>query len=161
MKVRNSHHAIANVFVFLLLGLFAVMGTVEVLFGALSYRSIVARSETDSVQWLVSSTIRHKVRAADRAGQIAVETLDGVDVLVLGDPDNQCVTYLYTCDGELRELYLEAGEPFDPEMGEMIRDGVAGFSLWMDGQELTIEIQEELGNDQHITMMLYAAGGAV
>ena len=41
-------HAISGVFVFLLLGVFAVLAVVTVLLGAYSYRNISARADMDN-----------------------------------------------------------------------------------------------------------------
>ena len=62
MTKGNHSHPIAGVFVFLLLGLFAVFSTLMVLTGAKAYRGTVDRSDAHNRARIASSYIRSMSR---------------------------------------------------------------------------------------------------
>ncbi|MBR7189025.1 MAG: DUF4860 domain-containing protein [Clostridia bacterium] len=72
---RVQHH-MQGVFVFVLLGLFAVMSTLMVLLGAQMYRGTVDRSEANNDYRVLNAYVRSMLRAEDGAGAVAVEVFD-------------------------------------------------------------------------------------
>ena len=69
----KSTHAISGVFVFLLLGIFAVFSTVMVLMSAKAYKGMVDESALHNSVRVASSYIRTMLRGNDESGVLKVE----------------------------------------------------------------------------------------
>ncbi len=78
---RLKTHAISGVFVFLLLGIFAVLSTVTVLFGANAYKSSSDRTASLNTERILSSYVRSMVRAADEADAVSAGYAEGFTVV--------------------------------------------------------------------------------
>ncbi len=117
-----QRHHISGVFVFLLMGLFALCATVMVLLGAKAYRGTAARAEAHGRERVAASYVRSMLRSDDEAGAVAVERHGDTDVIALTNTydGEQFITRIYAWEGELREWFMSAAEPFDPEMGETV-----------------------------------------
>lgn len=139
-KTRASSHAISGVFVFLLLGIFALMATVMVLLGVRAYRGTVERSGVHANERIAAAYLRGKLRAADEAGGFRVETreafaagedgetvsLGPVETLVLSR-EMHYVTRYYVYGGVLRRDFADESAPFEPQGGAELCDaGLAG-----------------------------------
>ena len=133
MKQKLSSHAISGLFVFLLLGIFAVFSTVMVLLGVKAYRGAVERTEAHNASRISSSYIRSMLRADDESGVFSIESCEGtvgepgseqsvtVDALTLrNDYGEEYVTRIYAYGGSLREWFTRASEPFHPDRGEIV-----------------------------------------
>ncbi len=121
MMKRNSTHTVSGVFVFLLLGLFALSATVMVLLGAQAYRGIAARAEEHNGGRIAAAYVRGKLREADAGGMILTEDLNASPVLTVRREDEETVTLLFVRDGMLWEWYtfedLFEEASFDPVTG--------------------------------------------
>ena len=120
---KRVNHAISGVFVFLLLGIFAVFGTVMVVMGAKVYRSMTDLSGVHNVSRITSAYLRSMVRGDDEASVLTVEAQgDGNDMIVLRNvyDDEAYITRIYVSDGMLREWFAEEAADFEPENGEEI-----------------------------------------
>lgn len=158
--MKTRHHSIAGVFVFLLLGLFAVFGTVLVLLCSQAYRGTVARTTQHNDARILESIVRHAVRAEDAQGCVHVAEYDGVTVLCVADdpePDS-FVTYLYAFDGALCEQYADPADGFVPERGEILAGGVTAFDARIDGQRLDVTMTDAQGEAYASCIVLYASG---
>ena len=135
MTKGNNAHPIAGVFVFLLLGIFAVFSTLMVLTGAKAYRGTVDRSDAHNRARIASSYIRSMLRADDGEGTLQIEDLDGIRAITLMNTydDESYATRIYVYDGMLRELFTDAAEPFDPEWGEPVCEAEALSAEFLDG----------------------------
>ena len=127
MRKSLVQHSISGVFVFALLGLFAIFSTVMVLFGMKVYRATTERAGVHNASRVASAYLRSMLRSGDEAQAVCLETLDGVDTLTLmteydGD---KFATRIYAWDGMLCEWFTEAAEPFSPEDGESICEAEA------------------------------------
>lgn len=71
-----ARHGMQSVFVFLLLGLFAVMSTLLVLLGAQMYRSTVERSHANNQDRILEAYVRSMLRSGDARGAVGVEAYD-------------------------------------------------------------------------------------
>ena len=133
MKQKLSSHAVSGLFVFLLLGVFAVFSTVMVLLGVKAYRGAVERTEAHNTSRISSAYIRSMLRSDDEAGAFSPESCEGivgepgaeqavtVDALTLrNDYGEAYVTRIYVYDGFLREWFTRASEPFHPDRGEIV-----------------------------------------
>ena len=117
--VGRSPKMIQNVFVLLLLALFAVLSTFLVTVGAKLYRNTVENAEKNNATRIVTTVVRSSIWAEDGgAGNIWIEKLNykgqEYDVLsivrqsTLGDTKEYLwVKRLYVYDGYLQESYTE------------------------------------------------------
>lgn len=124
----EQKRTISQVFVFLLLGVFAVFSTLMVLLGAQMYRETIDQTDRQSERRVMFSYLNNIVRGNDGEGRIAVDNRNGIDMLVFTDNFDGEVyeTLVYCYDGNLRELFASADQEFEPEYGEMIC-GAADF----------------------------------
>ena len=76
--IKQPSHVISGVFVFLLLGLFAVFSTVMVLMGAKAYKGTADRAAEHNAQRIAGAYVRSMVRSDDQNGGVRVEDVDGV-----------------------------------------------------------------------------------
>lgn len=142
-NIKNSH-AISGVFVFLLLGIFAVFSTIMVLLGTKAYRAAVSRSEEHNTRRIASSYIRSMLRADDEENALSVEEIDGIQAITMLNvyEDESYVTRIYVYDGMLREWFTEADAEFQPEFGETVCPADS-MEAEMDGKTLTVRIQAD------------------
>ena len=150
IKRSLPSHSITGVFIFLLLGLFAVFSTVMVLMGAKAYRGTVDRAEANNSTRIASSYLRSMLRADDEAGVLLIEEADGIQTITLLNTydEESYVTRLYVYNGMMRELFTEAEIPFDPAWGESIceadsmeaefREGLLHIKITANGTEREI-----------------------
>ena len=119
---KLQSHSISGVFVFLLLGIFAVFSTVMVLFGARAYKATSERTTSHNDIRIASAYIRSMVRSGDDAGEICLEDIEGVQAITLMNVygEDLYLTRLYAFDGTLRELFTDAEIDFEPENGEVV-----------------------------------------
>lgn len=125
MNQKNPpSHAISGVFVFLVLGIFAVFSTVMVLLGARAYKSTADRAAEHNAYRIGMAYVRSMVRGDDENQSVRVEDVDGIPVISLRNiyDGDAYVTRLYVYDGKLREWFMEETEEFVPENGETVCD---------------------------------------
>lgn len=122
MSKSGSSHAISGVFVFLLLGIFAVFSTVMVLLGAKAYKATAERAAEHNTSRIASAYVRSMVRADDCRNAVRVDDIDGLSsVTLLYEYDGEeYVTMIYAYGGMLREWFSYAGADFEPEFGEPV-----------------------------------------
>ena len=143
---RESNHAIAGVFVFLLLGVFAVFSTMLVLFGAQAYRTTTERSAEHEVDRTLYAYMLNTLRGDDYAGTVGLHSEDGIDMVTVaydygGDLFEKRVYYY---DGYLREMLMSVGNEFVPEAGEQVCEA-SSFRAEMNGKLITIELTDADG----------------
>ena len=150
-----GRHSIAQVFVFLLLGVFAVFSTLMVLLGAQLYRGTVSETETHADQRVLYSYLSNVVRSNDMGGEVCVEERSGVMVLVLGVDiqDEKYETLVYEYEGMLRELFISADQEFVPSYGEEICP-VTSIRPEITGGMLAIGITDVQGNEDTLHIAL-------
>lgn len=114
--------AVRSMFVFLLLGLFALLATFLVLLGARVYRGIGEQDALRSRRRILDSCVRSMVAAYDAEGMLSVREEEGVPVLCASVPteDGLYVRRLYCYEGWLRESFTASGRAFQPEQGERL-----------------------------------------
>jgi len=120
IKTKHSH-TISGVFVFFLLGVFAVSATLMVLLGAQAYKEGADRGEMHSAERIASSYLRGKLREADSRDMILLEDVDGAESLKIINTEEETVTLLFVRDGMLCEWYtfqnLFDEAELDPDTG--------------------------------------------
>ena len=121
-RSKTPSHTISGLFVFMLLGIFAVCATVMVLLGAKSYRGTAERAGIHNNGRIASAYVRSMLRADDEASVLKLETVEGVETIALLNvyDEEAYITRIYVQDGMLREWFTEAEEPFVPEDGEAV-----------------------------------------
>ena len=154
---KLQSHSISGVFVFLLLGIFAVFSTVMVLFGARAYKATSERTTSHNDIRIASAYIRSMVRSGDEAGQVCVEDIGGVQAITLMNVygDDLYLTRLYAFDGTLRELFTDAEIEFEPENGEAVC-AVESMTARIENSLLTVLI-ESGGQTSQVDIALRAA----
>lgn len=142
-RFSERRHAVASVFIFVLLAAFAVFSTLLVLLGARAYAGIVARSEQGSSQRILVNYPLSKVRAGALRGAVSVEEEQGIPMLVLRQQidDATYETRIYCYEGSLRELFFSPEEDggFYPEDGQELAAADL-FRPTLEGDTLTFEV---------------------
>ena len=141
--MKTQSHSVQNLFVFLLLGFFAVTGTLLIAMEAQSYRNCVSRAELHASERVLSGYIRTAVRCNDRADAVSIADEGGIETLVFtADYGGDIyLTRLYCHDGQFRELFTSADRAFEPEAGEPICEADA-FTATLEGNLLTAVLTE-------------------
>ena len=157
-KQRTVQHGMQGVFVFVLLGLFAVMSTLMVLLGAQMYRNTVDHSAENNKGRVLGAYVRSMIRAEDGDQSVAVEELGGVTTLALHeDIDGEdYVTWLYCYDGDLYEQFTEAERDFNPASGTAICPAAA-FRPSISGNLLTVDMVDGEGEVRVVQVALRCA----
>ena len=115
---KNSH-VISGAFVFMLLGIFAILSTFMVLMGAKAYNGTVQKSATNNSIRVASSYIRTMLRSDDEIGVLRLEDVEGVQTITMeNDWGDGYVTRIYVYEGMLREWFAMKDIPFQPKNGE-------------------------------------------
>ena len=119
-KSMARSHALGGVFVFALLGTFAVMGVLLIMLGAQAYNTVVTSAQMSSNERILRSYPLNKVRMNDNVDALEIRQIEGVDVLTITqDYDGDMYeTYVYCYDGWLRELFMAQEEEFYLEDGD-------------------------------------------
>ena len=156
MRKRTIQHQIDGLAALLLFGVFAVCVLAVLLTGADAYRRLTVRDQAAFDRRSCTQYIATKVRQADAGdGNIAVEDIGGAQALVL-DAGQEYVTYLYSYDGWLWELYTWAGEPPVPGDGrQLLETERVSWSL----EELLLTAEITLSGGTEDTLLLNLRSG--
>lgn len=170
MSIRStrSPKMIQNVFVVLLLSVFAILSTFLVTVGAQLYRNTVDSADRNNNMRIMTAMVRSSIWAED-GGQVKVESLkydveegpsgELTALSILHEYDGEVfVKRLYAYDGWLRESFTEKEMPFNPEYGEELCE-IAGFEPAIEGKQLTVELETK-DHQQGTVKMVLRAGGA-
>ena len=167
-SIGRSPKMIQNVFVLLLLSIFAILSTFLVTIGAQQYRNTVDSADKNNDTRIMNAVVRSAVWAED-GGDVRIESLDYTledgrsgqltALSIVHEYDGDVwVSRLYAFDGRLLESFTEEEMPFDPEYGEALCE-LARFEPSIDGKLLTVEL--ETAEHQASTVRIYLrAGGA-
>ena len=106
--VGHNPRTIQNVFILLLLSVFACLSTFLVTMGAQAYRSAVDRADKNNSSRIMTAVVRSAVWAED-GGKLQVENYDqfGMKVLsIMNEYDGeQYYKRIYCMDGKLYECF--------------------------------------------------------
>lgn len=146
----------SSMFVFLLIGAYAVFSLLLVLIGVQAYKSVVDTTDLNSQVRTSIAYVANKVRAAD--GMVAFRQEDGYQVLNLRqglsseEDEESYETRIYfmkdpeTEKGGLYEQIAMSTDPFDPELGELITN-VHAFTMAQKGLLLELKLTEANGHE--------------
>ena len=158
MKFGGRNKSIVDfLFIFALFGVFAVSALFVVVFGSKIYRRTVSDMQDNFQKRTALSYVTEKVRSHDYNGGIDVENMieegargDKYSVLKLSQMENgrKYVTYLFECDGYLKEFTACEDYDFDYKNGTNIlpvrefniikkSDSLFEFEIVDDNQEWT------------------------
>jgi len=118
-------HSVAAVFIFVLVGIFAVSSLTLTLIGTRVYRRVTVAAAENSDSQLVLSYLCNKVRTFDAEGGVTLAEREGLPMLCLYEniEGETYETAVYAYDGALWERFAPAGDAaFDPEEGERLVD---------------------------------------
>lgn len=164
---------IQNVFVFLLLAIFAVCAIFLTALSAQVYRRTVQISDANNTARVIDSILRGAAQSED-AGNVyvtregatketdadGVTTEDsGVPVLIFrNDYDGEIyLRRLYCTNGWLWESFTAEEYGFEEEMGESLIE-VRSFEPEVKGNLLTARIVTPEGKTEHVSVYLWAGG---
>ena len=155
----RSEHSMQGAFIFVLLGMFALMSTLMVLLGAQMYRATVEHSEDNNQGRLLSAYVRSMIRAQDSGQTIEITEENDVPVLCMKEDwdGDVYVTRLYQHDGSLYEYYSSAEQPFDLGDGTAICEA-GSFKATLDGQLLTINMTDGRGQPCEVRVAMRCVG---
>ena len=150
-----------NVFVLLLLALFALLSTFLITMGAQLYRGTVERSEQNNTARIMSAVVRSSVWAED-GGEVVIESfpeygLKTLAILDRSDEEEVYVKRLFCHDGYLFESYTSEERGFDIDAGESLCS-LASFEPEINGQMLTIKMTAPDGTENTIEVRMRAGG---
>lgn len=157
----RSEHSMQGAFIFVLLGMFAVMSTLMVLLCAQMYRATVDISQLNSQERLLSAYVRSMVRAQESGGVIEIGEENGIPVLCFKEvyDDEVYVTRLYEHDGSLYELFNDAAQEFNPDAGTAICSA-GSFRASLDGQLLTVNMTDGSGKPCEVRVAMHCVNQA-
>jgi hypothetical protein len=118
----SKRHTIDVLFVITLFAVFAMSIMVLTGIGASVYEKIQDSMSENYDSRTAFSYISNKIHQNDTNGNISLGTYGGTDAVIISEEiDNVTYcTYLYCCDGYLKELFTRAGQEFDLEYGTNI-----------------------------------------
>jgi hypothetical protein len=123
-KQRTTHNVPA-VFVFVLIGLFAISSLTLTLIGTRVYRRVTVDASDNSDSQMVLSYLCNKIRTFDSQGSVVLTERDGLPVLCLYEiiEGETYETSVYAYQGALWERFVPAdGDEFNPEDGQQLVD---------------------------------------
>ena len=159
-KKQRPPVRIQNVFIFLLLAIFAISAIFLTALSAQVYRDTVENSNRNNSARVVSAIIRGAVQSED-AGTVSVREEDGIPVLLFTNDFDGEIYYrrLYCADGWLRESYTGAEREFNREMGEALIE-VTSFVPEIQDHLLTARLETPDGQQTEVYAYLWAGGAA-
>lgn len=158
--IKSTQHSIQGVFVFVLLGLFAVMATLLVLLGAQMYRNTVDRSELNNERRVLYSYVRSMVRAEDAVNAVSIEQKGDMKILAMRETLNgkSYVTRIYEYEGCLYELFTGAEREFEPASGTPVCEAPV-FEPAIENGLLTVHMEDVRGEACDVQVSLRCPGG--
>jgi len=144
MKRTENRIQTEKIFPLVLFALLAVCVVLVLLTGAGVYRRLTNRGQEAFENRTVPLYIATKVRQADCAGAVSVESRNGTDILRLDEQigGKTYVTRIYCYDGGIRELFSAEELPFEPAAGEKIAEA-SGVWFSLEKGCLTVRITQE------------------
>lgn len=155
---RTINHSMQGVFVFVLLGIFAVVSTLIVLLGAQMYRNTVDRATANNEDRVLAAYVRSMVRAEDADKAVSVEQQGGITTLALREDvdGSPYITWLYCYQDQLYEQFTSEGDEFEPEDGTAICPTLR-FEPRIDGSLLTVNLTDGKGVGSTVRVALRCA----
>ena len=160
--MSHTPRTIQNVFVLLLLSLFACLSTFLVTMGAQLYRSSVESADRNNNSRIMTAVVRSAIWAED-GGRVVIENFDdlGITALtIIEEDDEEGEVYykrLYAYEGYLQECYSSGEFEFHPDYGEPLCE-LSRFEPAINGKVLTVDLETTDHIPASIRMTLRAGG---
>ena len=124
LKSRQKNFMVDFIFTLSLFGVFAVSALLVVVIGANVYRTTVGLQESNAVKRTSLAYVAEKIRQSDESGSICVGEIEGEPALILKSTygGESYSTYIYTYEGELRELFTKSSIEASLIAGQPITD---------------------------------------
>lgn len=163
-SLNSTPRMVQNVFVLLLLAMFALSGTFLVLLGTQVYRDTVNSADERNNDRIMNAVIRNNIWAADGKNRIVVEKPEGTDLtcLCIVDDFGEGEVYLkrlFCTNGYLCESYSSGERTFDASMGETIC-AMDSFEPKLEGSLLTISLRDAEDRETTMRIALHTGGEA-
>ncbi len=149
-----------NVFIFLLLAIFAISAIFLTALSAQVYHDTVETGNRNNTARIVSAIIRGAAQSED-AGIASIREEAGLPVLVFtNDYDGEIYYHrIYAAGGYLREGLSSEGREFDEETGDALVE-VTSFEPRIEGNMLYARIGTPDGGEEDVWVYLRAGGAA-
>lgn len=151
---QNKEHAVDFIFILALFFFFAVAALAVIVLSLQSYRSISQTAEENYASRTCVSYLSQKLRHMDTAGAISLSDVEGQPAIKLSQSfgEAEYSTYIYSHEGQLTELFVQAGtdpaitdgrailpiQAFEPSQ---LKDGLFKFLITDDkGLEYSLEL---------------------
>ena len=159
-KKKQPPMRIQNVFIFLLLAIFAISAIFLTALSAQVYRDTVDTSNRNNESRVVSAIIRGAAQGED-AGIASIREENGLKVLTFtNDYDGEIYLHrLYCADGYLRESLTAEEREFETDTGEPLMP-VSSFEPEINGNMLTVRVALPEGGEETVYVYLRAGGAA-
>ena len=114
-------HVMQDILIFIIFSVFAVLSLVLVVVGISFYTNISDKVESNAEIRSSVSYLENKLRSNDYEGGVDVVNIDGKDVIILSNNNNETSmkTAIYVADGKLQE-YLTKDNELKLGMGDTI-----------------------------------------
>ena len=157
-RQKKINHGMQGVFVFVLLGAFALMSTLMVLLGAQMYRATVSKTQDNNARRVAASYVRSMVRGYDRQDAVTIAQHGETVCVEMRESwdDEVYVMRLYLYEGSLYEQYTQDSYDFDPAMGDAVC-AMSGFEPEIKDGALTVALTDSAGETTRVTVALRAA----
>ncbi|WP_019850139.1 DUF4860 domain-containing protein [Desulfitobacterium sp. PCE1] len=148
------------IFILALLCVFAFGSLIAVILGANIYKGIKENMDSNFEFRTPLSYIGTKVRQSDVIDSIRIVEKEGVDALVLEQPEGGeiCQTWIYEYQGSLYEVYIEKGTPFLLEEGLAIIPSY-GLEFDLKGNLLDIKTKDHNGKTRGLSLSFRTSQG--
>lgn len=156
--LKNNRKLSGQPFTLLLFCLFAVCACLMIALSAQAYQKIQKEQRLHLETMNVFSYINNKIKENDLIDSIEVLDIEGVEVLKLSniEGDFETVTYIYSMDGMLYEIYAAADVEVSLDDGRaLIECGEVTFKK----SENTVEVHYENTSHEDKTMTKYLRAG--
>jgi len=154
-------HSMQSVFVFLLIGLFALTTTTLTIIGTRVYRKVTAAADYNNASQMLLSYLSNKVRSFDTDSSVYISSQGGISILHLLETldDEPYETTIYGWKGGVWERTAPVGELADPENAtQLTKANALTFTMLSDSLiEATIEMQN---GDRHTLRMALRTGAS-
>ena len=159
-KKQQPPMRIQNVFIFLLLAIFAISAIFLTALSAQVYRDTVDTANRNNASRIVTAIIRGAAQSED-AGTVSVREELGMPVLVFTNDYDGEIYYrrLYCADGYLRESFTSEEREFQRDTGEPLTE-IASFEPELRDGMLTAKIGMPDGGEETVYVYLRAGGAA-
>lgn len=160
MREKENKHIIDILFVLALFGIFVLSAVFLISIGANIYSATVKSMDNNFNSRTAVAYILEKVHQSDEEGSITVGDFEEYPSLIISSysNDKEYITYIYECEGALRELTVRSNVSLSPKAGQKILD-VDSFNISMGSDNLiSCSIRVNHDEDYDFNIALHTKG---